>query len=47
MVPIFDGDKVCYVVSVWDYDIGIMNNDFRNNLLSLANIVSFLKESER
>lgn len=47
MVPICDVNGLCYVVTVWDYDAGIMNNDYRNNLLSLASIVSFLKESEK
>lgn len=47
MVPICDAKGLCYVVTIWDYDVNIMNNDYRNNLLSLASIVSFLKESEK
>ena len=47
MVPIYNKDLLCYFVSIWDYEISIVNHDYRNNLISLARITSLLKENEK
>ena len=47
IVPIFNNKKITYLVTIWEYDVNILNNEYKNNLISLANIVSFLKECEK
>lgn len=47
IVPIFKDEKICYYVTIWDYEINIINHDYRNNLISLAQITSLLKENDR
>lgn len=47
IVPIFSNKELIYLVTIWDCDVNMINNEYRNNLISLAKIVSFLKECEK
>jgi len=46
IVPIFNKKEISYVVAIWDYEISIFNTDYKNTLISLSNIASFLEECE-
>ena len=46
IIPIFDDNKIIYYVTMWSFDLNIVNNEFKNNLISLSNIVSCIKDSD-
>ena len=47
IVPVFEGDKIIYYVTIWSYDLNIVNNEYKNNLISLSNIISSIKDSDK
>lgn len=47
IVPIFNNNKIIYYVTIWSFDLNVLNNEFKNNLVSLSNIISGIKDSDK
>ena len=45
VVPICGNNKILYCVTIWSFDLSMVNNEFKNDLVSLSNIISYMKDS--
>ena len=45
VVPICVNNKILYCVTIWSFDLSMVNNEFKNDLVSLSNIISYMKDS--